>query len=77
MNKSYYIQLKQKKKRPKVIPQAVFLGLLNVLLRQEVIEETVQFLIKALHKALAEQGVVLIKEHEFSYGLTVIIHQDK
>jgi len=48
-----------------------------ILLGQKVFEETVKFLIKALHQALDQEGVVLIKEHELCYGLAVIIYKNE
>lgn len=46
-----------------------------ILLGQQIFEERIKLLIKTLHQALAEQGVVLIKQHEFDNCLAVIVNQ--
>ena len=44
---------------------------------KQVFEEAVQFLIQALHQTLAQEGIVLIKKHQFRYGLAVIVNQNE
>lgn len=44
---------------------------------QQVFEEGVQFLIQTLHEALAQKGVVLIKQHELCHSLAVIVNQNE
>ena len=44
-----------------------------MLFGQQVLEERVKFLVQPLHQALAQKGVVIVKEHQFGHSLAVII----
>lgn len=48
-----------------------------ILLGQQVLEECIQFLVQTLHEALAQEGVVIVKEHQFGHSLAVIIYKNE